>query len=150
MSILRRRALIAEGGMPYWDTITEDWDYIIDQTGKYENPIIVNKKNLYGDKLSSIASIRDLSKLVVGYYDETSAKLIWEPLDNSSKTIVKHPTSAYPINIKVSDYIIDLGMEGGDGGGTVIASGTPEKIAQSENSYTGQWLKKYLYGTPYQ
>ena len=39
MSILRRRALIAEGGMPYWDTITEDWDYIIDQTGKYENPI---------------------------------------------------------------------------------------------------------------
>lgn len=107
MSILRRRALIAEGGMPYWDTITEDWDYIIDQTGKYENPIIVNKKNLYGDKLSSIASIRDLSKLVVGYYDETSAKLIWEPLDSSGKTIVKHPTSAYTINMKVSDYIAE-------------------------------------------
>ena len=46
--------------------------------------------------------------------------------------------------IKTADYIIDLGPEGGDGGGTVIASGTPEKIAQSENSYTGQYLKKYL------
>lgn len=107
MSILRRRALIAEDSIPYWYDIDEDWDYIIDQTGNYDNPIIVNKKNLYGDKLSSIASIRGLSKLVVGYYDESSAKLIWEPLDNSSKTIVKHPTSAYPINIKVSDYMTE-------------------------------------------
>lgn len=107
MSIVRRRALIAENSIPYWDTITEDWDYIIDQTGKYENPIIVNKKNLYANKLSSISDIRDMSKLVIGYYDETSAKLIWDPLDNSSKTIVKHTTSAYPINMKVSDYIAE-------------------------------------------
>lgn len=108
MSVLRRRALIEQGNsIPYWYNIDEDWDYIIDQTGKYENPIIVNKKNLYGDKLSSIASIRDMSKLVVGYYDESSAKLIWEPLDNSGKTIVKHATSAYTINMKVSDYIAE-------------------------------------------
>ncbi|MGN0470233.1 MAG: excinuclease ABC subunit UvrA, partial [Acutalibacteraceae bacterium] len=46
--------------------------------------------------------------------------------------------------IKTADYIIDLGPEGGDGGGTVIATGTPEEIAQCENSYTGQYLKKYL------
>ncbi|MDD6489536.1 MAG: excinuclease ABC subunit UvrA [Clostridia bacterium] len=46
--------------------------------------------------------------------------------------------------IKTADYIIDLGKEGGDGGGTVIATGTPEEIAQCENSYTGQYLKKYL------
>lgn len=105
MSILRRRALIAEGGIPYWYNITEDWDYIIDQTGKYENPIIVNEKNLYGNKLTSISSIRNMSKLVVGYYDETSAKLIWSPIDDSSKTIVKCNTPAYPININVSKYI---------------------------------------------
>lgn len=46
--------------------------------------------------------------------------------------------------IKTADYIIDLGPEGGSGGGTVIAKGTPEEIAQCENSYTGQYLKKYL------
>lgn len=46
--------------------------------------------------------------------------------------------------IKCSDYIIDLGPEGGDGGGTVIATGTPEQVAQIESSYTGQYLKKVL------
>lgn len=46
--------------------------------------------------------------------------------------------------IKVSDYIIDLGPEGGDKGGTVIAQGTPEEIANNELSYTGKYLKKYL------
>lgn len=46
--------------------------------------------------------------------------------------------------IKVADYIIDLGPEGGDGGGTVVAAGTPEEVAQCENSYTGKYLKQYL------
>jgi len=44
--------------------------------------------------------------------------------------------------IKTADYIIDLGPEGGDGGGTVIATGTPEMVAQNPNSYTGQYLKR--------
>ena len=46
--------------------------------------------------------------------------------------------------IKVADYIIDLGPEGGDFGGTIIAIGTPEEICKVDNSYTGQFLKKYL------
>ena len=46
--------------------------------------------------------------------------------------------------IKCSDYIIDLGPEGGDGGGTVVATGTPEEVAAAETSYTGYYLKKYL------
>ena len=46
--------------------------------------------------------------------------------------------------IKTADYIIDMGPEGGDGGGTVIACGTPEQIAKCEQSYTGQYVKKYL------
>ena len=46
--------------------------------------------------------------------------------------------------IKTADYIIDLGPEGGDGGGTVVASGTPEEVAAAEESYTGQYLKPYL------
>ncbi len=46
--------------------------------------------------------------------------------------------------IKTADYIIDMGPEGGDRGGTVIAQGTPEEVAACENSYTGQYVKKYL------
>ena len=46
--------------------------------------------------------------------------------------------------IKTADYVIDLGPEGGDGGGTIVATGTPEEIAACPESYTGQFLKKYL------
>ena len=46
--------------------------------------------------------------------------------------------------IKVADHIIDLGYEGGDKGGMIVAQGTPEEIAQCEKSYTGQYLKQYL------
>ena len=46
--------------------------------------------------------------------------------------------------IKTADHIIDLGPEGGDGGGYVVAAGTPEDVAQVEESYTGQYLKRYL------
>ena len=46
--------------------------------------------------------------------------------------------------IKTADYIIDIGPEGGDGGGTVVGCGTPEKIAKMRKSYTGKYLKKYL------
>ena len=46
--------------------------------------------------------------------------------------------------IKTADYIIDMGPEGGDRGGTVIATGTPEEIAACQESYTGQYVKKYL------
>ena len=46
--------------------------------------------------------------------------------------------------IKTADYIIDLGPEGGDGGGMVVAAGTPEEVAAVPDSYTGQYLKRYL------
>ena len=46
--------------------------------------------------------------------------------------------------IKMADYIIDLGPEGGNGGGTIIATGTPEEIAEVPESYTGQFLKNVL------
>ena len=46
--------------------------------------------------------------------------------------------------IKVADYIIDLGPDGGDEGGTIVATGTPEAVAKVEQSYTGQFLKKIL------
>jgi len=46
--------------------------------------------------------------------------------------------------IKTADYIIDIGPEGGDGGGTIVAEGTPEQVAQNSASYTGQYIARYL------
>ena len=46
--------------------------------------------------------------------------------------------------IKTADHIIDIGPEGGDGGGRVIACGTPEEIVKVKESYTGKYLKRYL------
>ena len=46
--------------------------------------------------------------------------------------------------IKTADYIIDIGPEGGERGGTVVAHGTPEDVAENENSYTGKYIKKML------
>ncbi|MBO6061250.1 MAG: hypothetical protein J6P98_03955, partial [Clostridia bacterium] len=58
----------------------------------------------------------------------------------SSVLVIEHNLDV----IKTADYVIDLGPEGGDGGGTVIACGTPEEVALCENSYTGQFLKEIL------
>ena len=46
--------------------------------------------------------------------------------------------------IKTADYLIDLGPEGGEAGGTVLATGTPEEVAKCPASFTGQYLKKWL------
>ena len=59
----------------------------------------------------------------------------------SSVLVIEHNLDV----IKTADYIIDLGPEGGDRGGSVIACGTPEQVALVENSYTGQYLKKILF-----
>lgn len=59
---------------------------------------------------------------------------------NNTVVVIEHNLDV----IKVSDNLIDLGPEGGDGGGTLVDSGTPEKIAKNKKSYTGQYLKKIL------
>ena len=75
-------------------------------------------------------------------YDVDKLIGILDRLRDSGNTIIviEHNLDV----IKVADYIVDLGPEGGDGGGTVIAEGSPEKVAENENSYTGQFLKKML------
>mgnify|MGYP006279504659 FL=1 len=60
--------------------------------------------------------------------------------DGDTVVVIEHN----PDVIKVSDWIIDLGPEGGDAGGEIVAQGTPEEIAQAEHSYTGQYLKRWL------
>ena len=46
--------------------------------------------------------------------------------------------------VKTADYIIDMGPEGGEGGGKIVATGTPEEVTQVQGSYTGMYLKKIL------
>ena len=48
--------------------------------------------------------------------------------------------------VKVADYIIDMGPEGGEGGGTVVATGTPEEVCKVKTSYTGMYLKRIIKG----
>ncbi|MGN1338471.1 MAG: excinuclease ABC subunit UvrA [Candidatus Coprovivens sp.] len=76
--------------------------------------------------------MHDIKKLLV---------ILQRIVDNGDTVIViEHNLDV----IKVADYIIDLGPEGGNKGGTIVATGTPEKIAMVKDSYTGQWLQKYL------
>ena len=75
-------------------------------------------------------------------YDiENLLAIIKKIVDNKDSVIViEHNLDM----IKVADYIIDLGPEGGDLGGNIIACGTPEEVAKVNDSYTGQYLKKLL------
>jgi excinuclease ABC subunit A len=60
--------------------------------------------------------------------------------EGNTVVIIEH----HPDIIKVADWIIDLGPEGGDAGGYIVAEGTPEQVAETEASYTGQFLKETL------
>ncbi|MBO7677844.1 MAG: ATP-binding cassette domain-containing protein, partial [Erysipelotrichaceae bacterium] len=68
-------------------------------------------------------------------------RIIERIVDNGdSVVVIEHNLDV----IKCADYIIDLGPDGGDNGGQIVATGTPEEVAEVENSYTGQYLKKVL------
>ncbi|MCR4891354.1 MAG: excinuclease ABC subunit UvrA [Lachnospiraceae bacterium] len=87
-----------------------------------------------------------LDEPTTGLHFEDVRKLveILRRLSDSGNTVVviEHNLDV----IKCGDYIIDMGPEGGDGGGTVVAKGTPEELAKSENSYTGYYVKRVLAG----
>jgi excinuclease ABC subunit A len=63
--------------------------------------------------------------------------------DGNTVIIIEH----HPDIIKVADWLIDLGPEGGEAGGYIVAEGTPEQIAQCETSYTGQFLSAILHAS---
>lgn len=85
-----------------------------------------------------------LDEPTTGLHSEDISKLIdvLQRLCEAGNTllVIEHNLDV----IKTADYIIDLGPEGGDGGGTVVATGTPEKISRSKDSHTGLYLKKIL------
>ena len=108
---------------------------------------------LSGGEAQRIKLASELNKRATGktlyLMDEPSVGLHWADLDNLIKIIHKLADQGNTILIiehnldliKVADYIIDLGPEGGNGGGEIIAKGTPKEVSKVKNSYTGQYLK---------
>ena len=95
-------------------------------------------------KRSTGSTIYILDEPTTGLHTDDVGKLleVLQRLVDAGNTVVviEHNLDV----IKCADYIIDLGPEGGDGGGTVVCTGTPEEVAACEASYTGQYLKKVL------
>ncbi|MFV0626574.1 MAG: excinuclease ABC subunit UvrA [Alphaproteobacteria bacterium] len=111
---------------------------------------------LSGGEAQRIKLSKELSKRATGktlyILDEPTTGLHFEDINNllrvlqelvdqgNSVVIIEHNLDV----IKVADYIIDIGPEGGDGGGTIVAQGTPEEVAKCEKSYTAKYLKDKL------
>ncbi len=95
-------------------------------------------------KRSTGKTVYILDEPTTGLHSEDVRKLITilQRLADGGNTVIviEHNLDL----IKTADYIIDLGPEGGDGGGTVVAAGTPEEVAACERSYTGQFIKEKL------
>lgn len=95
-------------------------------------------------KRSTGKTVYVLDEPTTGLHTADVAKLlsILDRLANGGNTVIviEHNLDV----IKVADYIVDLGPEGGDGGGTVVACGTPEEVAACDKSYTGQYLRPLL------
>lgn len=95
-------------------------------------------------KKSNGKSFYILDEPTTGLHTDDIARLlqVLERLVDAGNTVlvIEHNLDV----IKTADWVIDLGPEGGDGGGTIVATGTPEKIAQVAESYTGQYLKRVL------
>lgn len=111
---------------------------------------------LSGGEAQRIKLASELNKRATGktlyLMDEPSVGLHWADLDKLIKIIQKLADQGNTILIiehnldliKVADYIIDLGPEGGNGGGQIVAQGTPKEVAKNKNSFTGQYLKGVL------
>jgi excinuclease ABC subunit A len=111
---------------------------------------------LSGGEAQRVKLSTELSKVATGdtlyILDEPTTGLHFEDIKmllNVLDTLVSRGNTVIVIEhnldvIKTADWIIDLGPEGGDDGGRVVATGTPEKVASVEGSYTGQFLQKEL------
>ena len=111
---------------------------------------------LSGGEAQRIKLSKELSKRATGktlyILDEPTTGLHFEDINKLLKVLqalVEQGNSIIVIEhnldvIKVADYIIDLGPEGGDGGGKIVAQGTPEEVAKSEQSYTAKYLRQKI------
>jgi excinuclease ABC subunit A len=97
---------------------------------------------LYKPHVQKTIYILDEPTVGLHYHDVRKLIEILQRLVQTGNTVVviEHNMDL----IKCSDYLIDIGPEGGDKGGNIIAKGTPEEVANNKNSYTGHYLKKVL------
>ena len=111
---------------------------------------------LSGGEAQRIKLAAELNKRATGktlyLLDEPSVGLHWDDLDKLIKILQRLADNGNTILIiehnldliKVADYVIDLGPEGGEGGGEIVAWGTPEEVSKNPKSYTGQYLKQFF------
>ena len=111
---------------------------------------------LSGGEAQRIKLAAELNKRATGktlyLLDEPSVGLHWDDLDKLIKILQRLADNGNTILIiehnldliKVADYVIDLGPEGGDGGGEIVACGTPEEISKNPASHTGEYLKPFF------
>ncbi|MEX0924480.1 MAG: excinuclease ABC subunit UvrA [Candidatus Paceibacterota bacterium] len=97
---------------------------------------------LYRQHTQKTMYILDEPTIGLHYEDVANLIVILQKLVEKGNTVlvIEHNMDL----IKSSDYVIDIGPEGGEGGGTIVAKGTPEEVAEVENSHTGQYLKRSL------
>jgi excinuclease ABC subunit A len=105
----------------------------------------LGKQSIRGNGNGNTLYILDEPTTGLHYADVKKLLHVFDRLANAGNTliVIEHNLDV----IKRADWIIDLGPEGGEGGGTVVAEGTPEDVAKVKYSYTGQYLKQYL-GAP--
>lgn len=111
---------------------------------------------LSGGEAQRVKLALELNKRATGktlyLMDEPSVGLHWYDIDKLVKILHQLADSGNTVLIiehnldiiKCADYIIDLGPEGGEGGGTIVARGTPEQLAKCKDSYTGKYLARLL------
>ena len=126
------------GSWKRWQKITEE---AAKQCGRTRVPEVLSVRPL-ADWLKQPAE----SALLFCYENEDQQPIkavlraLPEDVHRITVLVIEHNLDV----IKTADYLIDLGPEGGDGGGTLVACGTPEAVAEIPESYTGQYLKSYL------
>ncbi|MBM3610460.1 MAG: excinuclease ABC subunit UvrA [Alphaproteobacteria bacterium] len=150
--------MTVEEGVVFFDTIASIRDRLktLEQVGLGYIQIGQRATTLSGGEAQRVKLSKELSKRATGdtvyILDEPTTGLHFEDVrkllevlhhlvdQGNTVIVIEHNLEV----IKTADYIIDLGPEGGEGGGEIIATGTPEEVAQNPKSYTGQYLKKIL------
>ena len=152
--------MTVEEALPFFENIPSIYNKIrtLDEVGLSYIRLGQPSTELSGGEAQRVKLATELSRRSTGrtiyVLDEPTTGLHFEDVNKlvkilrrlaeggNSVLIIEHNLDV----IKTADYIIDMGPEGGSGGGTVIAQGTPEEVALVPHSYTGQYLKSYLYG----
>ena len=140
LGLLRRKEQVARTKELFEDLgVDIDPNAMVSELKTSEKQLLEICRALYAD-----AKLLILDEPTTGLHTADVEKLIevLQKLVDTGNTVIviEHNLDM----IKCADYVIDLGPEGGDGGGTLVACGTPEEIAACEKSYTGAYLKKLL------